>query len=152
MPAPALDPTRTGVDPRGPRFGALITTVILAVALATRWWPLLAAQAAVFALGAAGRSPYAPVWKLLRPRIGLAPPTELEDPRPLRFAQVVGLAFAVVGLLGLGTPVFAVAVGGALAAAFLNGAFGLCLGCELYLTYLKTSTKITQRLTTRSTA
>lgn len=147
MSAPVLAPGRTGVDPRGPRFGALVTTVVLALTLATRWWPLLAVQAALFALGAAGRSPYAPIWKRARPRLGLEPPEDLEDPRPLRFAQIVGLAFAVVGLLGVGTPVFTVAVACALAAAFLNGAFGLCLGCELYLTYLRTSTKMTRRST-----
>ncbi len=145
MPDPTVQ--RRGVDPRGPRFGALVTAFVLAVVLATLWWPLLAVQAVVFASGAAGRSPYAPAWKTLRSRLGLAAPSELEDPRPLRFAQVVGLAFAVVGLLGVGTPVFTVAVAGALAAAFLNGAFGLCLGCELYLTYLKTSLTLTRRST-----
>ncbi len=142
MSAPTI--ARTGVDPRGPRFGALVTTLVLAVVLATHLWPLLALQAVVFALGAIGRSPYAPAWKFLRPHLGLEAPTDLEDPRPLRFAQLVGLAFAVVGLLSSGTPVFTVAVAFALAAAFLNGAFGLCLGCELYLTSLK--------ITRRSTA
>ena len=120
------------IDARAPRFAAWITTAVLAVVLLTGSGLLLAAQAVVFALGAAGRSPYTALWK----RLVSSPPTDLEDPRPVRFAQVVGLGFAVVGALGfltgaalLGT----VATAAALAAAFLNAAFGFCLGCEIYL-------------------
>ena len=91
------------VDPRGPRFGAAVTTVVLAVALLTGSAWLLAAQAVVFALGAAGRSPYGVLFaRLVRPRLG--PPAELEDTRPLRFAQAVGLGFALVALAGLALP------------------------------------------------
>ena len=127
------------IDPRGPRFVAVVTTVVLAVVLLTASPALLAAQAVVFALGALDRNPYGVVFKrLVRPR--LAPPAELEDAAPPRFAQTVGLAFALVGaiagLAGL-TVVFLAATALALAAAFLNAAFGLCLGCELYLTYKK---------------
>ncbi len=123
------------VDPRGPRFGAAVTTVVLAAALLTGSAWLLAAQAVVFALGAAGRSPYGVLYaRLVRPRLG--PPAELEDTRPLRFAQAVGLAFAAIALAGVamstGT-VTLVAAAAALAAAFLNAAFGICLGCEVYL-------------------
>jgi hypothetical protein len=131
-------PMSTQVDPRGPRFGAAVTTVVLTVTLATGWWALLAVQAVVFALGAAGRSPYAPVWKQLR----RTPPTELEDARPPAFAQAVGLAFALVGLAGTGTVVFTLAVSLALAAALLNAAFGLCLGCEVYLRLVLTRSTI----------
>jgi hypothetical protein len=121
------------VDPRGPRFGAAVTTVVLAVALLTGSVWLLALQAVVFALGAAGRSPYGVIYaRLVRPR--LAAPAELEDTRPLRFAQAVGLAFTVVALAGLALPaVTVVFTAFALAAAFLNAAFGVCLGCEVYL-------------------
>jgi hypothetical protein len=127
------------IDPRGPRFVAAVTTVVLAVVLLTASPVLLAAQAVVFALGALDRNPYGVVYKrLVRPR--LAPPAELEDAAPPRFAQTVGLAFALVGavagLAGL-TTVLLVATALALAAAFLNAAFGFCLGCELYLTYKK---------------
>jgi sterol desaturase/sphingolipid hydroxylase (fatty acid hydroxylase superfamily) len=121
------------VDPRGPRFGAAVTTVVLAAALLTGSVWLLAVQAAVFALGAVGRSPYGVVYaRLVRPR--LRPPAELEDTRPLRFAQLVGLGFTAVALAGLALPaVTVVATAFALAAAFLNAAFGICLGCEVYL-------------------
>lgn len=126
------------VDPRGPRVAAALTTVVLAVALAaggTLQTVLLLAQAVVFALGAAGRSPYGVVYaRLVRPR--LAAPAELEDTRPVRFAQSVGLVFTAVALVGVAAstgPVTVVATAFALAAAFLNAAFGLCLGCEAYL-------------------
>jgi hypothetical protein len=123
------------IDPRGPRLGAAVTTVVLALVLLTGSGWLLAAQAAVFALGAAGRSPYGPLWKRLR----RTPPAEMEDARPPRFAQTIGLAFAVLGLVGaaVATPLFLAATAAALAAAFLNAAFDLCLGCELYLTFKK---------------
>ena len=132
----------TRIDPRGPRFAATLTTVLLAVVLLTA--PsvtasvLLAVQAVLFAAGAFGgvqRTPYAWLFRVaIRPRLGA--PTELEDAAPPRFAQSVGLGFAVVGLAGFLTGadlVGLVATGFALAAAFLNAAFGFCLGCEAYL-------------------
>ncbi len=121
------------IDPRGLRFAAWATTLVLAVVLLTASPWLLAAQAVVFALGTRGRNPYALFWKRFLKR---TPPTELEDARPPRFAQVVGLVFAVVGVLGFaaGAPIVGlIATAAALAAAFLNAAFGICLGCELYL-------------------
>lgn len=66
----------------------------------------------------------------------MGPPSELEDQAPPRFAQAVGLVFGLVGAAGLllGLDVlFYVAIGMALAAAFLNAAFNFCLGCEMYL-------------------
>jgi len=123
------------IDPRGPRVVAALTTVVLATVLLTGSAWLLLAQAVVFALGTVDRSPYALAFRtLVRPR--LAPPAELEDPRPVRFAQAVGLVFALAALLGVagGSGLLAVAAtAAALAAAFLNAAFGVCLGCELYL-------------------
>ena len=79
----------------------------------------------------------------VRPR--LAAPDHLEDPAPPRFAQSVGLGFALVGLLGFLTGVDALgfaAVGLALVAALLNAVFAFCLGCELYL-LLKRATAAT---------
>ena len=72
--------------------------------------------------------------KLIRPRLG--PPTELEDAAPPRFAQAVGLTFALVALLGYvsgATLLGQVAIGFALVAALLNAVFRFCLGCEMYL-------------------
>ena len=126
------------IDPRGPRFAAWITTLVLAAVLLTGSTLLLAAQAVVFALGARGRNPYALLWKRY---LRKGEPQELEDARPPQFAQVVGLVFALVGVVGFAAGVPAVglaATGAALAAAFLNAAFGICLGCELYLIIRRT--------------
>jgi hypothetical protein len=137
-----LDCTRTQIDPRGPRFGASVTTVVLAAALilngTTIGTLLISWQTLVFALGALvglHAQPYGVFFrKVIKPRLG--PPAEMEDAAPPRFAQAVGLGFLVVALvaalLGL-TVVTAVAVAFALAAAFLNAAFAFCLGCEVYL-------------------
>ncbi|MEV7081887.1 DUF4395 domain-containing protein [Streptomyces sp. NPDC093516] len=126
------------IDARGPRFGAVVTTVVLAVVLVTGSVWLLAWQTLAFLLGAAGgvrRSPYGWLFaRAVRPRLG--PPTAFEAPEPPRFAQAVGLLFAGLGLVGftLGPEWLGLAAtGAALAAAFLNAAFGYCLGCELYL-------------------
>ena len=127
-----------GIDPRGLRFTALITTVVLAVVLITGSGWLLAAQAVVFAVGAVFGLRYSPYGlfyrKLVRPRLG--PPIELEPEAPPRFAQAVGLVFAVFGVVGYAaglTWLGMAATASALAAAFLNAVFGFCLGCEMYV-------------------
>lgn len=134
------------VDPRGLRVAAWITTVVLAVVLLTGSGWLLLAQTVVFALGAfAGLrfAPYGVFFRyVLRPRLG--PPGELEPAAPPRFAQLVGFVFAAVGTVGYLTGLTAlgvVATSLALAAAFLNAAFGLCLGCESYLLFRRLSTR-----------
>jgi hypothetical protein len=126
------------IDVRGPRFGAWITSAVLAVALLTASGVLVALQAVVFAIGAFAGLRYAPYGVLFRtmvaPRLG--PVREREAEAPPRFAQLVGLLFAAVGAAGylLGaTTLGAVATGLALVAALLNAATGFCLGCELYL-------------------
>jgi hypothetical protein len=134
-----------GIDPRGPRFVAAVTAVVLAVTVLTGSVWLLLAQVAVFATGTAlgiSRTPYAFAFRrLVRPR--LAPPAELEDPRPPRFAQGVGLAVTGIAVLlalaGVGGAV-EVGAGLALIAALLNAVFGLCLGCELYLLIVRART------------
>lgn len=126
------------VDPRGPRFAAWVTVVVLVAVLVTNSAVLLAAQALVFAIGAfAGLQlhPYGLLYRaLVAPRLG--PPTEREDAAPVRFAQAVGFVFAVVGALGYFSGLTALGITAtalALGAAFLNAAFGFCLGCEIYL-------------------
>lgn len=131
----------TRVDPRGLRFAASLTSVVLAVALlASSPWnvTLVGLQAAVFALGAFGslrRAPYGLVYaRFVRPR--LPEPATTEDARPPQFAQLVGLVFTVVAVTGfiLGATVVAMAATTlALIAALLNATTGFCLGCETYL-------------------
>jgi hypothetical protein len=136
------------LDVRGPRFAAAVTTLVLIAVLVTGNGWLALAQTVVFALGAVGAR-YAPYGLLFRtvvaPRLG--PPREFEPAEPIRFAQGVGFAFlavASVAYLSGATVVGLVATGFALAAAFLNAAFGLCLGCEAYL--------LIRRVTTRTAA
>ncbi len=127
------------LDPRGPRFAAAVTSVVLVFILIFSAGWLALAQAAVFGVAALAPrySPYGLVYRvLLAP--GLPRPTELEPAAPVRFAQAVGLAFIVVAAAGylLGAPVLGlVFTAFALLAAFLNAAFGLCLGCEVYLAW-----------------
>ena len=126
------------IDPRGARFGAAITVVVLAIVLIaqSRW--LLAAQTAVFAIGAMAGLRYAPYGllyrRLIRPWLG--PPAHTEPEAPPRFAQAVGALFAAAGLIGFAAgeaAVGSVFTALALAAAFLNAAFDFCLGCQVYL-------------------
>lgn len=150
---------RTGLDPRGPRFAASVTASLLLIAvllsltgvstagalgaatLAERvsdpGFVLVLIIAALFAWSVASprTAPYGVLFRrLIRPR--LSPPAELEDPRPPRFAQGVGLVVTGVGLVLhlAGVPwALPVAAAAAFVAAFLNAVFGLCLGCQMYL-------------------
>ena len=141
-----LKKNSTIIDARGPRFGAVITTAVLATALATNNLWVIVAQAVVFAIGAFKGpqfTPYAFIYKsIVKPRLkGDAP---AEDVRPPQFAQSVGLLFALVaigGALSGINAIFTVAVAFALAAAFLNAAFNFCLGCEVYLLLLRARRK-----------
>lgn len=126
------------IDARGPRFSAALTTVVLAIALVTGSVWVATFQAVVFAIGAINGpqfTPYAFIYRtLIKSR--LKSPLRTEDVRPPKFAQSIGLVFALVALVGsaTGTPVvFTVAIAAALAAAFLNAAFDFCLGCQIYL-------------------
>jgi hypothetical protein len=138
-----LPTTVDQVDVRGPRFAAWVTTgVLVVVLLAAAVSPgaaavLIALQAVVFAIGAAlgpRRHPYGRIYAaFVAPR--LAPTSATEPTAPLRFAQLLGFVFAAVSLLGFAlgsTVVGAVFAGFALFAAFLNAAFGICLGCQIY--------------------
>ena len=131
------------VDVRGPRFAAWVTTVVIVATLVVSAFSetgaavVLGLQAVVFAVGAwrgPRQHPYGLIFqRLVAPRLG--PVTEKEPVPPLKFAQLVGLVFAVVGVIGFatGVPLLGmIATGFALVAAFLNAAFGICLGCQLY--------------------
>jgi ABC-type nickel/cobalt efflux system permease component RcnA len=131
------------IDPRGPRFGALITMVLFAIVLITGNVWVLAFQALAFAAGTflgLRNSPYGLIYaRLIRPKLG--PPAELEDEAPPRFAQAVGLVISIVGIIGYAagvTPLGMTAAALGLVAAILNGVFGICLGCEMYLLIRRT--------------
>ena len=141
----AAPQTAAAIDPPGPRFTAAVSAVLLAGVLVLPSLPALfltAALAALFAAGALLGVQHAPTaWvfrTLIQPR--LRPPEELEGPKAPRFAQGVGLLFAVVALAGFAsglTLLAQVSIGLALAAALLNAVFGFCLGCEIYLLLLR---------------
>ncbi len=135
------------IDARGPRYSAGITSVVLALALITESSYVIGFQFAVFlsaVLFGLRRSIYGFIYRnLIQPR--LSGPVPSEDQRAPRFAQLIGALFAFVALLGGVTgnsAVFLIATSFALGAAFLNAAFGFCLGCQIYL--------ILVRLTKRS--
>jgi hypothetical protein len=160
--------TPAGIDPRGPRFAATITAVLLLAATflgligistarsfgaSSDTWAIVAASPGQRALDPAflltvviallfvwsvlspATAPWGVVFRrFVRPR--LAPPAELEDPRPPRFAQGVGLFVVTIGLVLhlLGVPwALPIATAAAFIAAFLNAAFSFCLGCQIYL-------------------
>jgi hypothetical protein len=149
----AASPARRGIDPRGPRFVAAITALLLLIdvflALITPLGATVAERIAepafllllviallfLWAVAAPRSAPWGVLYRtLVQPR--LKPPTELEDPRPPRFAQGVGLLVASLGLVLhlIGVPwALPIAAAAAFVAAFLNAVFGLCLGCQLYL-------------------
>ncbi|GAA2667169.1 DUF4395 domain-containing protein [Actinoplanes palleronii] len=125
------------LDPRGQRFAAALTSIVIALVLITGWGWLALAQAAVFAITAwkPRLGPYPLIFRaLVLPRLKKS--TEREPAAPVRFAQLVGFAFLSVsagGYLAGAETLGLVAAACGLLAAFLNAAFGLCLGCEAYL-------------------
>jgi hypothetical protein len=134
------------IDARGPRFGAAITTIVFAAALATNNIWFVVVQAVVFAIGAFKGpqfTPYAFIYKkAIKPLLKGEVPTE--EVKPPQFAQKVGLLFAVVAITGAVLGIDALVVGAvsmALGAAFLNAAFNFCLGCEMYLLLLRARSK-----------
>jgi cytosine/uracil/thiamine/allantoin permease len=148
------------IDPRAPRFTAGVTAVLLLVAiglslahptsaatpaferLSDPAFLLFTAISLLFLWGATAgvkRHPFGCFFRVvIRPR--LAPPAELEDPKPPTFAQLVGFVVTIVGVLlaAVGVPA-AIVVTGSLAfvAAFLNSVFGYCIGCQLYLLLMR---------------
>ena len=131
------------IDPRGPRFGAGITSALSLASFAlsfqfgfTVGYPLMVALFVLFAWSVFSPKthPYQLIFqKLVRPR--LKEPTELEDPRPPQFAQKVGFSFAILGTVGglFISALVPIAAAFIFVAAFLNAFFGFCLGCQMYL-------------------
>ena len=135
------------IDARGPRYTAAITTIVLSAALITESNVIIGFQVVVFlsaVLFGLRRSLYGFIYRnLIQPR--LSGPVPSENEAAPRFAQLIGALFAATALLGGltgNTTVFLIATSFALGAAFLNAAFGFCLGCQIYL--------ILVRLTKRS--
>lgn len=129
------------IDRRGPRFGAAVTTVVLATALVVQGAvgvALVVWQTVAFALGSLlglRYSPYGNLFRFLKARLDLGPPPETEPEGPPRFAQTCGLAVllvADVAFLAGATTVAWIAVGVVLVLSTLLASTGICVGCELY--------------------
>ncbi|HZP95821.1 MAG TPA: DUF4395 family protein [Candidatus Limnocylindria bacterium] len=124
------------IDARAPRTNQAVVGTLALVAFATGWWPILGLLAAQLAIGLRfGRRYCLPCllyFEVIQPRIGEGP---IEDSRPPRFANMVGVAF-----LGSATVAHAAgltSIGWALgllvaALALLAAVSGLCVGCEMY--------------------
>ena len=130
------------IDARGPRYTAALTTLVLSAALITESNLIIGFQFAVFlsaVLFGLRRSIYGFLYRnLIQPRLSGPVPSEYESAP--RFAQLIGALFAFTALIGGltgNTAVFLIATGFALSAAFLNAAFGFCLGCQMYLLILR---------------
>jgi len=130
------------IDARGPRYTAALTTLVLSAAIITESNLIIGFQFAVFlsaVIFGLRRSIYGFLYRnLIQPRLSGPVPSEYESAP--RFAQLIGALFALTALIGglTGkTTVFLIATGFALAAAFLNAAFGFCLGCQIYLLILR---------------
>jgi hypothetical protein len=130
------------IDVRGPRFGAAITTTVLAIALIVQGpvgvalvtWQWVAFGISTFA-GLAW-SPYGNLFRFVKRRFDLGPPPATESEGPPRFAQLCGFAVASVALAAFAvgaTTVGWVAVALVLTLSVLLAATGICVGCELYL-------------------
>ena len=138
------------IDARGPRYTAAITTVVLSAALVTESNFIIGFQFAVFlsaVLFGLRRSVYGFIYRnLIQPRLSGPVPSETEAAP--RFTQLIGALFAATALLGGltgNTTLFLIATSFALGAAFLNAAFGFCLGCQFYLILLRAKSRITSR-------
>ena len=126
------------IDPRGHRFGAALSVVILGggfLAGVPLVVPAVAVALGVSAFFGTRYSILGRPWPLLRRAFRIGPPRELESEIPPRFAQAlgtVGLALATA-LFAAGLDLGGWALAGAVAALqTLLAATGYCLGCRLY--------------------
>jgi hypothetical protein len=124
------------IDARAPRANQAVigSLALLAFLLDAEWLPgVLAAQLAIgLTVGRRFCLPCLLYFELIQPRFGEGP---IEDSRPPRFANMVGVAFlggATLAFLA-GVPALGWTLSLIVAAlALLAAATGLCMGCEAY--------------------
>jgi len=134
-----LTPPARQIDPRGQRFGAGVSAVVLALAIlfALPWLAVLVGLN--LALSAAfGTRLFLPgrAWPAVRRALRLAPPAELEHEYPPRFAQALGATFIGLGTVAFAlgaTPIGWLLVGAVAALQVLLATTGICVGCQLYV-------------------
>ena len=126
------------IDPRGHRFGAGLSVVILVTGFLAQVALVVPAIAAALGISAVFGTRYSILgrpWPVVRRVMRLPPPAELESEFPPRFAQLLGTAGLIlatvllaVGQAGAGW----LLAGGVAALQLLLAATGYCLGCRLY--------------------
>ncbi len=126
------------IDPRGPRTNQAVLAGALTFGFLAGQWLVVPVFGAVLFLGAAFGPKWGPVLRfyasVIKPR--LAPPHELEDPRPPRFAATVGVVFLVSSTIAFlaGAPTLGWSLALIVAAlAAIAATTGVCVGCEMYV-------------------
>ena len=134
------------LDPRGPRFGAGITSVLMLIVIYLSLdantidiaFAVMAFAVVMFVFGSVlgpAKHPYSYLYKFTLRKL-LKDPSFLEPAKPVHFAQVIGLVVTGSGLAlhFAGVP-NALPISAALAflAAFVNAVFAYCIGCQMYL-------------------
>ena len=135
--ATARLPAATMIDPRGHRFGAGVSSILLMIAAVTNT-PLLVAVA-LLSIGVSAAfglrySIYGLIWRRIV-RVARLGKVEPEHEYPPRFAQVLGSTALILSLLAFAAQLPVIGWALALAVAGLQGLLGLtgyCLGCRLY--------------------
>ena len=132
-----LTPPARAIDPRGQRFGAGVSAVILGVAIASGAFWLAALVGLNLLIAAAfGTRFFLPgrPWRALKVVLALRP-AEPEHEYPPRFAQALGGTFvALAGAMYLAgvSPLAWLLVAAVAALQTLLAVTGYCLGCRLY--------------------
>ncbi len=133
----SLTPPARRIDPRGQRFGAGVSAVLLVGAFAAGWFWLAALVGLnLLAASAFGTRLFLPgrPWPFIRAALRLGP-TDPEHEYPPRFAQALGGIFIGVGavLYGVGlTPLGWLFAGAVAVLQTILAASGFCVGCRLY--------------------
>ena len=134
--AASLPPARM-IDPRGHRFGAGLSALLLLVSFAAGWVPGVAL--ALLSIGTSAAfglrySIYGAIWRRIARALRL-PKVEPEHEYPPRFAQTLGSVALILALVAFGLGAAAAGWVLALAVAALQtllAVTGYCLGCKLY--------------------
>ena len=124
------------IDARAPRFSQATLGVLLLLAFATRWWPLVALLAAQWTVGLVfGRRyclPCLVYFEVVQRLVGEGP---IEDARPPRFANLIGAVVMGIAAVALAAGVDVLGWTLALlvaALALVAAVTGICVGCEMY--------------------
>ena len=134
------------LDPRGPRFGAGISSILMLIVIYLSLDPasegialsVMGFAVVMFTFGSVlgpARHPYSYLYKFTLRKF-LKAPAYLEPATPVHFAQIIGLVITGLGLiLGIfGIPyALPIAAAAAFMAAFVNAVFAYCIGCQMYL-------------------